>query len=86
MTLNLSGFVGTPICKYDHQINCFEYAQTMISKFSQLNFICDSKSIDQEIDCNCLSPCDEIAYKVLYVDKNDYQQDKIEKSKTALNG
>jgi hypothetical protein len=58
----------------------------MVSQFSQLNFICDSNSIDQEIDCNCLSPCDEIFYAVYYIDKNDYQKDEIELSNTKLEG
>jgi hypothetical protein len=75
-----------PICKYDHQLNCLDYARTMISKFSQLKFICDSDSIDKEIDCACLNPCDEITYEVDYVVENDYQLDEIEKSITNLKG
>jgi hypothetical protein len=58
----------------------------MISQFAQLNFICDSSAIDQEIDCNCLSSCDEIFYKIQDKDKDDYQQDEIEESNTALKG
>jgi hypothetical protein len=83
---NLVGSEGTPICKYDQQLNCPGYAQTMISQFSQLNFICDSSSIDQEIDCNCLSSCDEIFYEVFHTIQNDYQQDEIEESKSDLEG
>jgi hypothetical protein len=82
----LTGSERTPICKYDQHLNCPEYAKTMISQFSQLNFICDSSAIDQEIDCNCLSSCDEIFYKVDYIIQNHYQQDEIEKSNTALKG
>jgi hypothetical protein len=81
-----SGSEGMPICKYDHQLNCLDYARTMISKFSQLKFICDSDSIDKEIDCACLNPCDEITYEVDYVVENDYQLDEIEKSITNLKG
>ncbi len=58
----------------------------MISQFSQLNFICDEDSIDQEIDCDCLSSWDEIFYEVQDIDKNDYQRDEIEASKTNLKG
>jgi hypothetical protein len=58
----------------------------MMSQFSQLNFICDSSSIDREIDCNCLSSCDEIFYEIQDKDKDDYQQDEIESSKTNLEG
>jgi hypothetical protein len=82
----LTGSEGTPICKYDQHLNCPGYAQTMISQFSQLNFICNSSAIDQEIDCNCLSSCDEIFYEVFYIDKNDYQKDEIEKTKKNLEG
>jgi hypothetical protein len=85
-SFNPSGSEGTPICKYDQHLNCPGYAQTMISKFSQLKFICDSNSIDREIDCSCLSSCDEIFYEIHYIDKNDYQRDEIELSKTNLNG
>ncbi len=83
---DLSGSEGTPICKYDQHKNCPGYAQTMMSQFSQLNFICDSSSIDREIDCNCLSSCDEIVYEIQDKDKDDYQQDEIESSKTNLEG
>jgi hypothetical protein len=82
----LSGSKETPICKYDQHLNCPGYAQTMISKFSQLNFICDTSLIDKEIDCNCLSSCDEIFYKVYYVIQSDYKKDEIESSKTTIYG
>jgi hypothetical protein len=50
----------------------------MISQFSQLNFICESSAIDQEIDCNCLSSCDEIFYEIQDKDRYDYQPDEFE--------
>jgi hypothetical protein len=75
---NLTGSEGTPICKYDQHFNCLDNAQVMISQFSQLNFVCDSSAIDQEIDCNCLSSCDEIFYEIQDKDRYNYKRDEIE--------
>ncbi len=46
-----------------------------------MKFTCDSSSIDEEIDCNCFSPCDEVTYDADIV-INKYQKDEIEKTKT----
>ncbi len=46
-----------------------------------MKFTCDSNSIDEEIDCNCFSPCDEVTYDADII-VNKYQKDEIEKTKT----
>jgi amiloride-sensitive sodium channel len=46
-----------------------------------MKFTCDSSSIDEEIDCNCFSPCDEVTYAADIV-ISDYQKDEIEKTKS----
>ncbi len=83
--ITISGVKGTQVCRYDQHRNCTEYGQTILSKLSQIKFACDSESIDPQIDCNCLSPCDEILYDADLILK-DYQRDEIERSATGLEG
>jgi hypothetical protein len=46
-----------------------------------MKFTCDSSSIDEEVNCNCFSPCDEVTYDAdIIISK--YQKDEIEKTKT----
>jgi amiloride-sensitive sodium channel len=46
-----------------------------------MKFTCDSGSIDEQVNCNCFSPCDEVTYDADIIISN-YQKDEIEKTKT----
>ncbi len=51
------------------------------AKLPQMKFTCDSSSIDEEVNCNCFSPCNEVIYDAEMIISN-YQKDEIEKTNT----
>jgi hypothetical protein len=79
--LKFSGIKETKLCQHDIHRNCSEYAHKLSAKLPQMKFTCDSTSIDEEVNCNCFSPCNEVTYDADIIISN-YQKDEIEKTKT----
>ncbi len=77
----ISEIKETKLCQHDIHRNCSEYAHKLSAKLPQMKFTCDSASIDEEVNCNCFSPCDEVTYDADIIISN-YQKDEIEKTKT----